>query len=163
MPLVYGEGRKAFTRLQEEIIRTSIDHSIFAWEAVDRMSESSDLLASSPSAFARASNMIEWSAFQSPRRSYTLSNRGLEVRILILRKMLENDDEIYYYGILQCCYEGNFLGPIALRLKPVDNDWWQKNRGKNEADPLELYQDQRESIGHRRTTVVSLEMVREAR
>lgn len=33
MPLLYGEGDKAFLRLQEEIIKTSDDHSIFAWEA----------------------------------------------------------------------------------------------------------------------------------
>jgi len=31
MPLLYGERGKAFTRLQEEIIRTSTDESIFAW------------------------------------------------------------------------------------------------------------------------------------
>lgn len=31
MPMLYGEGRKAFTRLQEEIIRTTNDLSIFAW------------------------------------------------------------------------------------------------------------------------------------
>ena len=31
MPLIYGEGERAFQRLQEEIIRRSTDHSIFAW------------------------------------------------------------------------------------------------------------------------------------
>ncbi|KAH7395485.1 heterokaryon incompatibility protein-domain-containing protein, partial [Cadophora sp. MPI-SDFR-AT-0126] len=31
MPLLYGEGGNAFIRLQEEIIRRSDDHSIFAW------------------------------------------------------------------------------------------------------------------------------------
>ncbi|KAI6004964.1 heterokaryon incompatibility protein-domain-containing protein, partial [Pisolithus marmoratus] len=31
MPMLYGEGEKAFQRLQLEIIRTSSDHSIFAW------------------------------------------------------------------------------------------------------------------------------------
>ncbi|KAI6038891.1 heterokaryon incompatibility protein-domain-containing protein, partial [Pisolithus marmoratus] len=31
MPMVYGEGKKAFQRLQLEIIRVSSDHSIFAW------------------------------------------------------------------------------------------------------------------------------------
>ncbi|KAK4447976.1 HET-domain-containing protein [Podospora aff. communis PSN243] len=31
MPLLYGEGTKAFVRLQEEIIRVSDDMSIFAW------------------------------------------------------------------------------------------------------------------------------------
>ncbi|KAE9362855.1 hypothetical protein N431DRAFT_499203 [Stipitochalara longipes BDJ] len=31
MPLLYGEGSKAFRRLQEEIIKQSTDHSLFAW------------------------------------------------------------------------------------------------------------------------------------
>ncbi|KAF2721976.1 hypothetical protein K431DRAFT_320031 [Polychaeton citri CBS 116435] len=31
MPLIYGEGRGAFLRLQEEIIKISTDQSIFAW------------------------------------------------------------------------------------------------------------------------------------
>jgi hypothetical protein len=31
MPLLYGEGEKAFLRLQEKIAETSTDHSLFAW------------------------------------------------------------------------------------------------------------------------------------
>lgn len=31
MPLIYGEGRKAFSRLQQEILDRSQDQSIFAW------------------------------------------------------------------------------------------------------------------------------------
>lgn len=31
MPLLYGEGTKAFGRLQEEIMKTSIDQTLFAW------------------------------------------------------------------------------------------------------------------------------------
>lgn len=33
MPLLYGEGRKAFLRLQEQIIRQSKDQSILLWQA----------------------------------------------------------------------------------------------------------------------------------
>ncbi|KAK0639474.1 heterokaryon incompatibility protein-domain-containing protein, partial [Cercophora newfieldiana] len=33
MPLLYGEGERAFRRLQEEIIKTSTDDSIFAWSS----------------------------------------------------------------------------------------------------------------------------------
>ncbi|TFK81378.1 HET-domain-containing protein [Polyporus arcularius HHB13444] len=31
MPTIYGEGRRAFRRLQEEIMKNSPDHSLFAW------------------------------------------------------------------------------------------------------------------------------------
>jgi hypothetical protein len=33
MPMLYGEGKKAFQRLQEEILRSSSDQSLFAWGA----------------------------------------------------------------------------------------------------------------------------------
>lgn len=35
MPLLYGEGEQAFTRLQQEIISTSDDESIFVWSVDD--------------------------------------------------------------------------------------------------------------------------------
>lgn len=31
MPLLYGEGKKAYVRLQQEIMRATDDHSLFAW------------------------------------------------------------------------------------------------------------------------------------
>jgi hypothetical protein len=33
IPLLYGEGKKAFIRLQEEIVKSTEDHSIFAWRS----------------------------------------------------------------------------------------------------------------------------------
>ena len=39
MPLLYGEGRRAFLRLQLEIIRKSDDESIFAWTTIDTSSQ----------------------------------------------------------------------------------------------------------------------------
>ena len=41
MPLIYGEGSKAFSRLQEEIIKVSDDHSIFAWTWIVELSDPS--------------------------------------------------------------------------------------------------------------------------
>lgn len=35
MPLLCGEGEKAFTRLREEIFKNSDDQSIFAWNYED--------------------------------------------------------------------------------------------------------------------------------
>ncbi|KAH7327425.1 heterokaryon incompatibility protein-domain-containing protein, partial [Rhexocercosporidium sp. MPI-PUGE-AT-0058] len=32
MPLLYGEGNNAFKRLQEEIMKQSTDHTLFAWQ-----------------------------------------------------------------------------------------------------------------------------------
>jgi len=39
LPMIYGEGSKAFIRLQEEIIKTSADHSIFAWTWIPELTD----------------------------------------------------------------------------------------------------------------------------
>ena len=55
MPMMYGEGRKAFLRLQEEIVKQTQDDSLFAWRASDKAASAAPyrgLFASSPSEFA---------------------------------------------------------------------------------------------------------------
>ncbi|KAI1842544.1 hypothetical protein JX266_011298 [Neoarthrinium moseri] len=76
MPLIYGEGIKAFRRLQEEILKDTTDESIFAWwRADDSANEGPNgrlggstipgacgILAQSPSDFAFSANIIPWRA-----------------------------------------------------------------------------------------------------
>lgn len=54
MPLLYGEGPKAFYRLQLELLRTSNDHTIFAWRVEPRFLANGGLLAGSPAMFKRS-------------------------------------------------------------------------------------------------------------
>lgn len=58
MPLIYGEGRKSFVRLQEQILRQEEDYTIFAWADPFSLSQStsSGFLASSPNVFSRKFN-----------------------------------------------------------------------------------------------------------
>ncbi|KAI6023400.1 heterokaryon incompatibility protein-domain-containing protein [Pisolithus marmoratus] len=58
MPMLYGEGSKAFQRLQLEIIRVSSDHSIFAWNPKGQLGEHGSVLADDPSCF-RGCHSIE--------------------------------------------------------------------------------------------------------
>jgi hypothetical protein len=52
MPLLYGEGEKAFIRLQQEILRTTDDYTLFAWSAITTdKSTYRGLLARSPLEF----------------------------------------------------------------------------------------------------------------
>ena len=79
MPMLYGEGQKAFYRLQEEIIKQSDDHSIFAWSI--EHPEQTGLLASSPAAFAK-SGLVTSVASRKGRASYTMTNRGLSLKLM---------------------------------------------------------------------------------
>ena len=82
MPLLYGEGRKAFIRLQEEIIKRSTDQSILAW----KVSHGPDtyyrtwlpVLAYSPQFFPAVDERKERClASQYP---YAITNKGIEMR-----------------------------------------------------------------------------------
>lgn len=56
MPMLYGEGTKSFQRLQEEIIKTTPDDSIFSWLAEDAgVSTLRGMFARSPKEFKTCS------------------------------------------------------------------------------------------------------------
>ena len=57
MPMLYGEGKKAFHRLQLEIIHTSNDQSIFAWGHDTDNVRTGSVLADDPSFFWGCSQM----------------------------------------------------------------------------------------------------------
>lgn len=82
MPMIYGEGgQNAFHRLQEQIMKDSNDHSIFAWthETNKRSSEDGHgLLADHPRDFARASAILAFNDFEDSV-PYQPSNRGLRI------------------------------------------------------------------------------------
>ncbi|KAH7130620.1 hypothetical protein B0J11DRAFT_392878, partial [Dendryphion nanum] len=78
MPLLYGEGlRKAFVRLQEEIMKDSSDHSIFAWiQTSADPTQSHGLLASSPADFAFSGDIVSIYDI-SKSNPYSVTNSGL--------------------------------------------------------------------------------------
>ncbi|KAJ4390368.1 hypothetical protein N0V85_007291 [Neurospora sp. IMI 360204] len=77
MPLIYGEGSKAFTRLQEEIIRRSNDVSIFYWRTWEDL-RWRGMLAISPDEFKCAAT-IKNSVTLRNGPEYSLTNKGLRI------------------------------------------------------------------------------------
>ena len=57
MPMLYGEGKKAFHRLQLEIIRSSNDQSVFAWGWNSRTVRIGSIFADDPSFFRDCSGI----------------------------------------------------------------------------------------------------------
>lgn len=82
MPLLYGEGQKAFLRLQQEIIRQTHDHSIFAWSSSsgqDCENGVTGFLASSPAAFQHDGDVFGCEF--DPPISYSLTNLGVQISL----------------------------------------------------------------------------------
>lgn len=95
LPLLYGEGPKSFIRLQEEIIRTSNDQSIFCWTWTDSVpAEWVSLLAPCPHAFLYSEGFISVDSKIFERTSFKVTNSGLSINLPVVRAWS------YYLGIL---------------------------------------------------------------
>ncbi|KAJ4022698.1 hypothetical protein NW752_000092 [Fusarium irregulare] len=85
MPLVYGEGPRAFLRLQEEIMKISDDHSIFCWSWAINENQGS-LLASRPHSFLDASSYRRRRHGSGVKPSpYSIANSGLSIRLPLIQ------------------------------------------------------------------------------
>lgn len=112
MPMLYGEGERAFIRLQEEIMKHSDDHSLFAWSSPSTAARG--LLARSPADFASCAD-IDVSYARWNKEPYAVSNLGLKVNLPMLPWAMDT-----YLAALDCSRGGNRLG-IFLRLLPREN------------------------------------------
>lgn len=104
MPLLYGEGPRAFRRLQEEILKTANDHSIFAWQ---RKSTNTGLLASSPDEFEHSTwiTSVDYQLYvkrysiSHPKPDFAATNFGLHIQ-LPLEPIVQSEG--LYIGYLAC-------------------------------------------------------------
>lgn len=81
MPLLYGEGEKAFIRLQEEIMKHSDDHSLFAWtDPTAAADDQYGLLAKKPMYFAQSGNIMPYREWE-PSAPFSISNKGLRIEL----------------------------------------------------------------------------------
>ena len=103
MPMLYGEGKKAFQRLQLEIIRSSNDQSIFAWGLWSSSVRIGSILADDPSDFENCSNMklMDHSELikELPKLSsintdhfdvFPITNRGIQIWMPLCRYLNSN-------------------------------------------------------------------------
>ncbi|KAK0714168.1 heterokaryon incompatibility protein-domain-containing protein, partial [Lasiosphaeria miniovina] len=82
MSMIYGEGPKAFQRLQEEILRKTTDLSIFAWKATERLvgfDRFRGILAQSPSEFADCGDIELLNSQFRFRDEISLTNKGVKI------------------------------------------------------------------------------------
>ena len=115
MPMLYGEGKKAFHRLQVEIIRSSNDQSIFAWGCDLPNVWIGSILADDPSFFRDCSGVelldhdkfiqyfkeqttyILGGALGRPRLFWhiPITNRGIHIWMLLCRYRNSNVFQAY--------------------------------------------------------------------
>ncbi|CAK7224042.1 hypothetical protein SBRCBS47491_005414 [Sporothrix bragantina] len=130
MPVLYGEGDRAFLRLQEELLKSIDDQSLFAWKEDDSLDYYRDdygdsfrrwgLLARSPADFRVASSVARFRDTRSQRPTVLSTNRGIQTTFLMCQ------DRSYTSGVLYLaildCHIGRVPGVYAgIRLKRMTN------------------------------------------
>jgi hypothetical protein len=130
MPLLYGEGGKAFRRLQLEILKSSDDESILAWEfvfndgrAVLPIPGLAGVLAMDPLCFAPLEQGTKLKLVAGIHRfPYSVTNKGLEFRISTI---LAEEDTILLP--LNCSVQHKdlqvFVYAIPLSHNITTGDW----------------------------------------
>ncbi|EPE29930.1 hypothetical protein GLAREA_01090 [Glarea lozoyensis ATCC 20868] len=118
MPILYGEGMKAFIRLQEEIMKTAFDHTLFVWNIPNDYPNG--LLASSPERFRFCGNLtcIDYDEYavlfanRDPQPEYALTNFGTRIQLPIVRSS-------YFpcYVAYLACRNKSLSSPIEIVLK----------------------------------------------
>ncbi|KAH7884123.1 heterokaryon incompatibility protein-domain-containing protein, partial [Phlebopus sp. FC_14] len=132
MPIIYGGLDNTFVRFQKEIMKTSVDHSIFAW-TVDSASPdiTTGLLAPSPAYFMNVdeisyddfilnfSTRIE--AGRALKADYTSTNNGIAIS-LPMRQVADS----VYLAMLRCTLLPESARPLCIYLQKLAgqrNQW----------------------------------------
>jgi hypothetical protein len=128
MAMLYGKGNRAFIRLQEEIIKSTSDQSIFAWKGYKY--ENGSLFAPRPSCFRTADQIVSLQHWKNVSE-FSLTNAGLDIALPLLNSNAypqRDRDGAFYRGrcwiaLLACRYEMDFSGCIALELEETRVDF----------------------------------------
>ncbi|KAJ2897296.1 HET-domain-containing protein [Zalerion maritima] len=129
MPLLYGEGRKAFARLQEEIIKVSNDQTVFV--SHPRASPStveagtaggtetlinSSLLAKGPEDFYESRAMVPFRVDGGRKGHYMMTNNGLLAHLQVIELAPSSD---MYLIRLACRWDNIFMPSTPGVNKPA--------------------------------------------
>jgi hypothetical protein len=119
MPMLYGEGKRAFIRLQEEIIKQTEDYTIFSWKANILGAAHRGIFAHSPAEFSavRPERVVPRFGYPTHQADQhpppALTSRGLVLTLPIIGSRSKDNT---YLGWVSCSgpQEDNKQGEATL-------------------------------------------------
>jgi hypothetical protein len=115
MPLIYGEGMKAFARLQEEIIKRETDLTLFAWVQQEAEAPRS-ILASSLKDFKHCKSITP---YPNSHIEFTITNMGLKISTSLILHQSESDQRYQYVLLLGYTKKEGSTHEIGVYLKKI--------------------------------------------
>ncbi|KIK18807.1 hypothetical protein PISMIDRAFT_175603 [Pisolithus microcarpus 441] len=150
MPMLYGEGKHAFRRLQEEIIRRLNDQTIFAWGWSAKAGWSKNFLADDPICFLdcdrvlamKRNEFVDTLSKEIPQedldkfppehlRTFNLSNDGIQIWVPIIPCR----GSTWLYKARLPCRLSDSSSPLSITLGCFDSNYF-RYFGNFEADPF---------------------------
>ncbi|KAI1171565.1 heterokaryon incompatibility protein-domain-containing protein [Nemania sp. FL0916] len=156
MPLIYGEGRMAFRRLQEEIIKRSDDETIFAWGDKGPPGTFDMLLASSPANFKLSRHLQRSDPWLDLSRRhfrdkkpwnpppFSVTHKGVQISLQVIENIAPNPlgglhgtNEIRHnegctFAVLGCHnkeYSGEYVAIAIDQENGTINTYTRRGRG----------------------------------
>lgn len=124
MPLLYGEGKeRAFRRLQEEIMKYSDDHSLFAWKTENRPKHRSGLFAGSPDCF-QGTGDYEHKPNRYNNKPFQMTNKGISIDLYL--QQYQN----LYIASIDCLHDDKHY--LGIYLKCLSSETQQYRRTKTD-------------------------------
>ncbi|KAI0522107.1 HET domain protein [Xylaria bambusicola] len=127
MPMLYGEGQRAFLRLQEEIVKETNDLSLFAWKATSADQRYRGIFARSPSEFhdCGAVTLID-DTMLSPE--FSLGNKGLRIHTNLVTGTSGT------YLLKLNCNKGPWMPPLSIWIYHHGNEVYSRCRAHEYGD-----------------------------
>ncbi|KAE8378561.1 hypothetical protein BDV26DRAFT_292091 [Aspergillus bertholletiae] len=136
MPLLYGEGEKAFIRLQEEIMKESADQTLFAWEAREAPDRSATgLLAKSPADFKHSGDISPFYFSKKDSAPFSVTNRGIRLHLPLYHNLLVKDILVLECQDTSQSYR-TLVGIYLLPIPGGQSQYVRHNSRINRAIPL---------------------------
>lgn len=139
MPMIYGEGEKAFLRLQEAIALSVNDLSLFAW--TDNVPEDwyhdrwHGVFARSPRQFANCHQLVHLhNPVSYSAHSFAITNRGVEFRTC-LKMDRANGDYLMHLNCTVAAFAPQQKKEMAIRLLKTPSGYVRHRAGQTVFDP----------------------------
>ncbi|KAH8819869.1 heterokaryon incompatibility protein-domain-containing protein [Xylogone sp. PMI_703] len=132
MPMIYGEGNHAFTRLQREIIRNVRDDSIFAWglgpaelgPIGSRNIISAGMFAASPTDFVNCGHIVSQKCGTRSTSTFTVDGGCVRINLSLYTNP---DGELF--GLLNCGPERSTKDVVGIPLCYGPSDEYIRPQG----------------------------------
>ncbi|KAI0107868.1 HET-domain-containing protein [Nemania sp. FL0031] len=128
MPMLYGEGRKAFIRLQEEILKQSEDQSLFAWRATPESAAVAPyrgIFADSPDEFVKCDGIAPFQTLSASQTPMIMTNRGVPLTSTV--KWIHKENQVIAQVGLNCRWGKGIDSVAGIELVSQGGDQYVRS------------------------------------